>query len=137
MLFTATPDISTSSENINSTARVFRLSFRFLWLWLFQNLHRLLCASQFTMLELFQFHLTLCVWKLWKGREQIRKIEYLENKKDFFDEIKNIFRNFWNAFFWWKIKSFSFLLHQKVDASFNLESIYHFCESLLHLLLKL
>ena len=33
MLCTATPDISSSSENINSAARVSRLSFRFLWLW--------------------------------------------------------------------------------------------------------
>ena len=33
MLCTATADISSSSENINSTVRVSRLSFRFLWLW--------------------------------------------------------------------------------------------------------
>ena len=33
MLGTATPDISSSSENINNTALVSRLSFRFLWLW--------------------------------------------------------------------------------------------------------
>ena len=33
MLCTATADISSWSENINSTARVSRLSFRFLWLW--------------------------------------------------------------------------------------------------------
>ena len=33
LLFTATPDISSSSENIGSAARVSRLSFRFLWLW--------------------------------------------------------------------------------------------------------
>ena len=32
MLCTATPDISSSSENINSKVRVSRLSFRFLWL---------------------------------------------------------------------------------------------------------
>ena len=32
MLCTAIPDISTSSENINTTARVSRLSLRFLWL---------------------------------------------------------------------------------------------------------
>ena len=29
----ATPDISSSSENISNTARVSRLSFHFLWLW--------------------------------------------------------------------------------------------------------
>ena len=33
MLCTTTSDISRSTENINSTARVSRLSFRFLWLW--------------------------------------------------------------------------------------------------------
>ena len=33
MLCTATLDISSSSENINSTARAARLSFHFLWLW--------------------------------------------------------------------------------------------------------
>ena len=33
ILYTVTPDISSSSQNINSTARVSRLSFRFLWLW--------------------------------------------------------------------------------------------------------
>ena len=32
MFCTATPDISSSSENINSTARVSKLYFRFLWL---------------------------------------------------------------------------------------------------------
>ena len=32
MLSMATPDISSSRENINSTARVSRVSFRFLWL---------------------------------------------------------------------------------------------------------
>ena len=38
MLCTATPDISSSSENINSTARVSRQSFRFLWLLLYCGL---------------------------------------------------------------------------------------------------
>ena len=33
MLCTVTADISSSSENINSMARVSRLSSRFLWLW--------------------------------------------------------------------------------------------------------
>ena len=32
-------------------------------------------------------------------------IEYLENKKSFLDEIKNIFHNFWRAFIWWKNKN--------------------------------
>ena len=33
LLCTVTSDISSSSKNINSTTRVSRLSFRFLWLW--------------------------------------------------------------------------------------------------------
>ena len=33
MLRTTTPDISSSSKNIHSTAHVSRLSFHFLWLW--------------------------------------------------------------------------------------------------------
>ena len=33
-----------------------------------------------------------------KERQKIEKIEYLENKKSFLDEIKSIFYNFWNAF---------------------------------------
>ena len=33
MLCTATPDVSSSSENINIAVRVSKLSFRFLWLW--------------------------------------------------------------------------------------------------------
>ena len=31
--------------------------------------------------------------------KKLRKIEYLDNKKSFLDEIKSIFHNFWNAFF--------------------------------------
>ena len=38
-----------------------------------------------------------------KGKE-IQKIEYLENEKNFLDEIKNIFHSFWRAIIWWKNK---------------------------------
>ena len=31
---------------------------------------------------------------MWKGREKIQKIEYLENEKSFFDEIKKYFSVF-------------------------------------------
>ena len=34
----------------------------------------------------------------------MQKFEYLENEKSFLDEIKNIFRSFWRAVIWWKIK---------------------------------
>ena len=45
-------------------------------------------------LKLFQFHLSFCFWKLWKGREKgekIQKCEYLKNEKSFLDEIKTFF----------------------------------------------
>ena len=34
----------------------------------------------------------------------MQKFEYLENKKNFLDEIKNIFHSFLRAIIWWKIK---------------------------------
>ena len=37
-------------------------------------------------------------------KTKIQKFEYLENKKSFLDEIKNIFYSFWRAIIWWKIK---------------------------------
>ena len=33
-------------------------------------------------------------WKVWKGEQKLQKFEYLENRKSFFDEIKNIFYSF-------------------------------------------
>ena len=44
---------------------------------------------------------------------EIQKLEYLENKKDFLDEIKNIFHSFWMAVIWLK-KNWSKI----VDTSF-------------------
>ena len=38
------------------------------------------------------------------GTTEIQKFEYLENKKGFLNEIKNIFYSFWRAIIWWKIK---------------------------------
>ena len=38
-----------------------------------------------------------------KGKK-IQKFEYLENEKSFFDEIRNIFYNFWRANIWRKKK---------------------------------
>ena len=37
------------------------------------------------------------IWILWTGRGKLQKFEYLEYKKSFFDEIKNIFYSFWRA----------------------------------------
>ena len=35
--------------------------------------------------------------KCGKGGKKLQKFEYLENKKSFFNEIKNIFYSFWRA----------------------------------------
>ena len=44
-------------------------------------------------------------WQVEKeGRSEIQKIEYLENKKSFLDEIKSIFHSFWRTIIWWKNK---------------------------------
>ena len=44
----------------------------------------------------------------WQGEKErkvkIQKFEYLENKKSFLDEMKNIFHSFSRAIIWWKIK---------------------------------
>ena len=55
---------------------------------LFQKLHLQIYANQ--------FFTSICTveFGLWKGRGKIQKIEYLENEKSFFDEIKYIFHSF-------------------------------------------
>ena len=54
--------------------------------------------------KLFHFHLSFCIWKVWKGREKIQKFEYLETKKSFLDKIKSTFHSFWRAIIWWRNK---------------------------------
>ena len=54
--------------------------------------------------KLFHFHLSFCIWKVWKGKK-LQKFEYLENKKCFFDEIKDTFHSFARAIIWWKNKN--------------------------------
>ena len=39
-----------------------------------------------------------------EGKTKIQKFEYLETKKSFSDERKNIFQSFWRAIICWKIK---------------------------------
>ena len=43
----------------------------------------------------------------------IQKLEYLDNKQSFLDEIKRIFPNFLRAVIWWEKKG------KKVDTRFN------------------
>ena len=47
--------------------------------------------------KLFHFHLSFCIWKVWKGKK-LQKFEYLENKKRSFDEIKNTFHSFFKGY---------------------------------------
>ena len=54
--------------------------------------------------KLFHFHLPFRIWKVWKGRENLQKFEYLENEKSFLDEIKSIFHSFWRPIIWSKNK---------------------------------
>ena len=39
-----------------------------------------------------------------RGKTKIEKFEYLENKKSFLDEERNIVYSFWRAIIWWKVK---------------------------------
>ena len=43
-----------------------------------------------------------------KEEKKFQKFEYLENEKNFLDEIKNIFYSFWRPIIWWKIADTSF-----------------------------
>ena len=43
--------------------------------------------------KLFHFHLSFWIWNVWKG-QKLQKIEYLEKKRSFINEIKNIFMVF-------------------------------------------
>ena len=69
----------------------------------------------------FIFHQPLKQWL--RGRKRAEdgntKSEYLENKKSFLDEIKNIFHSFWRPIIWWEIK-----IWLKIpDTSFYLHSL--------------
>ena len=55
--------------------------------------------------------------KFGKEGKKLQKFEYLENKKSFLDEIKNIFHSFWRAIIWWKNKNLI------ADTSFNKSSL--------------
>ena len=40
--------------------------------------------------------------KYGKEGKKLQKFEYLENEKNFSDEIKNTFHSFWSAIIWWE-----------------------------------
>ena len=55
------------------------------------------CAGKFMQANSWYYkliHIHLSLWKFGKEGEKLQKFESLENKKSFFDEIKNIFMVF-------------------------------------------
>ena len=54
--------------------------------------------------NLFLFPFVLLNLESGKEEKKLQKYEYLENKKSFLDEIKNIVHSFWRAITWWKYK---------------------------------
>ena len=53
------------------------------------------------------------------GKQKYKKIEYLENKKSFLDEIKNTFHSFWRASIWWKINIWLKIAHTGIKEVFS------------------
>ena len=53
----------------------------------------------------FHFHLFFESGKCGKEGKKLNKFEYLENEKNFLDEIKSIFHSFWRAIIWWTNKN--------------------------------
>ena len=50
--------------------------------------------------DIINYSTSICSFqsgKCGKGGKKLQKFEYLENKKSFFNEIKNIFYSFWKA----------------------------------------
>ena len=43
--------------------------------------------------------------KCGKEGKKLQKFDYLKNKKNFLDEIKNIFYSLWQSIIWWKNKN--------------------------------
>ena len=53
---------------------------------------------------IYSFSFVLLNLESGNEQERLQKYEYLEHKKNFLDEIKNIFHSFWRAITWWKNK---------------------------------
>ena len=85
MLCTATPDISSSSKNINSTTRVSRISFCFLWLWfdptffwLILNSRRKTSNYYTKFSDLVSFWSNMVIWHegIWSKSDNVGKLIY-------------------------------------------------------------
>ena len=57
--------------------------------------------------------------KQWLTEKKREEFECLENKKSFWNEIKNIFHSFWRAVMWWKIK----ICWKIADTSFKVSAL--------------
>ena len=55
--------------------------------------------------KLFHFHLSFCIWKVWKGREKITKVWISWEWKELFWWNKRYFHSFVRAIIWWKNKN--------------------------------
>ena len=55
---------------------------------------------------------------------EIENLDYFENEKRFFDEIKSIFHSFWRAIIWWKNKNLIKIADTSFKHSGTLKNIY-------------
>ena len=57
--------------------------------------------------DIINYSTSICLFESEKCRKEgkkLRKIEYLENQKNFLDKIKNTFHGFWRLIIGWKNK---------------------------------
>ena len=95
--------IITSKRGLELVATLFRLQRKFREIrllviyyviysgfWVIQKITSAnLCKPIYDIIhQLFHFHFSFWVWKVWIGREKIQKLEYLKKKKSFLGEIK-------------------------------------------------
>ena len=55
--------------------------------------------------KLFYFHLSVSIWKVWKGREKITEIRRSRERKELFRWNKKHFIIFDRLIIWWKSKN--------------------------------
>ena len=68
--------------------------------------------------DIINYSTSICPFesgKCGKEEEKLQKFEYPENGKNFLDEIKNIFYNFWRTIIWWK----KIKIWQKIAGKFS------------------
>ena len=64
-----------------------------------------ICKSIFDLVNYSTFTCHFESGKCGREGKTLQKFEYLENKKSFSDEIKNIVHSFWRFVIWWKNKN--------------------------------